>query len=148
MKFGSFEIIIRFGRRRRRRRRVAFVALTLDPIPKRRRSQMFHLRTDQMYKIGIKPVDKDNNPAPIDGVPVITTGDAAIIEVREHPEHGPVLYPLDDMGGELSLTTSLTIKFDADLGEGVAEKVVEDTLIVTGPGAESAIIELEGIPKE
>lgn len=97
----------------------------------------------QKVALGISPLDAANEPAPIDGVPVWTNSDEAILTLTVAD---------DGLSAEVITTGAIgsakvSVEVDADLsGDGVAT-VTEEIDITVGPSRASALNLSAGVPE-
>lgn len=129
MRLLCLEIIVR---KWRRPRRLGHVILEFAPHLKRRPKVKF-LDNAHYYLLGIKPVNKLGQPAPIDGAPAweIVNADPAKPAAELRDVNGELaLWPADDLQGDIGRLATVRCTFDADLGEGVQSIGVFQDIVV------------------
>lgn len=100
------------------------------------------LTNEQKIKVTVQPTTAAGNPAPIDGVPTfeVTAGDATVELIADEPNSAYLL------SGAADQVSTIVVKADADLGEGVTEIAEEITLNVVQASA-NALGVVTGAPE-
>jgi hypothetical protein len=94
------------------------------------------LTATQEFDLAIKPVDKKGNAAQVDGVPVWASTNVEIVTVTAAEDGLSCIAKANKIGD-----AQISVKADADLGEGIRELVgVLDITVVAGEAATLTII--------
>ena len=104
---------------------------------------MLLLPDSKEVDVAIKPLDKKNHPAQVDGVPVWASSDPAIASVTPAADGlSAVVKATDNLG-----SVQISVTADADLGEGVAPITgILDLEVIGGAAATMTIV--AGTPRE
>lgn len=102
---------------------------------------MLKLSTIQKSTIGIKPVDKKGNPAPVDGVPVWDVSAPGSVSLFPSADGMSC-----DVLGIAPGSVQVNVSADADMGEGT--KTITGTLDVEVTAAEAAGFAIQTGPVE
>lgn len=103
---------------------------------------MFLLQDIQKVKLTINPVSAAGNPAPVDGVPAWATSDELIATVAP-AEDGLSAYVVAT--GPVGVA-QVSVKVDADLGEGLREIIgTFDVEVIASEAA--ALVVTAGVPE-
>jgi hypothetical protein len=86
--------------------------------------------------------DRKGNPAPVDGVPVITVSPLGVVDLAVNSETGEITLTALSVGEAV-----LQIEADADLGEGVVSILVNEPIEVTAAQAVAGQLNF-GAPQE
>lgn len=103
---------------------------------------MLVLTDTQQCDLSIQPVDKKGQPAQIDGTPVWSSSDSAIVTVNPGSDGLSAVVVAGNIG-----TAQVNVTVDADLGSGVTEIVGVLDVQVTAGAAVSVTINA-GSPTE
>lgn len=105
--------------------------------------QMLELKDTQQVTLSIQPVDKKGNPAAIDGKPEWASSNSEVLSVEPAADGmSAVAKAVGPLGSAI-----VSVKVDADLGEGVSELSGVLEVQVFGSGAVSVDI-TAGTPEE
>lgn len=101
----------------------------------------YTLPVDHQVEVQVAYVDSKGNPAAVDGDPVWSSSDAALIAVTADPVNAFIakIVPVGPAGN-----AQVTVKVDADLGAGVRELVtLMDVTTVAGEAVAGTITPVE-----
>lgn len=125
------------------RPRIVFYCAVIDRITIKGDLKMLLLPDSKEVDVAIKPLDKKNHPAQVDGVPVWASSDPAIASVTPAADGlSAVVKATDNLG-----SVQISVTADADLGEGVAPITgILDLEVIGGAAATMTIV--AGTPRE
>lgn len=94
------------------------------------------MTTEQMVKLHPEPLTEGGAPAEIDGVPeyLLDDGDVIFAPVDGEPN------AMWARAGAIGIVSTVRVRMDADLGEGM--KPIEDTCVITVTHADAAAVGL------
>lgn len=96
----------------------------------------FQLRADQKVSISVSFVDAQGNPAVADDTPVWDSSDASIVSVVAAPDGLSAVATASGVVG----TAQVSVKADADLGDGIKEIVGTLDLDIVSGEATSVVL--------
>jgi hypothetical protein len=103
---------------------------------------MQSLTTTQFVVASVKPVDREGNPAPVDGLPVWTNSNPNVVQMDVAVDGFSATFTALIAG-----VSTVSVSVDADLGEGTATLAASDDITVTPAGAVGLTLSF-GTPQE